>query len=68
MKKIVSKESTKHCEKYKPLGDLKKIYDIKGIRDIVEKHSTFFDYRPLEYMIELGGSMEDRSRLEMIQE
>ena len=66
MKKIVSKESTKHCEKY--MGDLEKIYDIKGIRDIVEKHSTFFDYRPLEYMIELCGSMEDGSRLEMIQE
>ena len=62
LKRIASMESTEECETY--IGDLEKINDIEGIRDVVEKHSTFFDYRPLEYMIELCGSKKDKSELE----
>ena len=47
---------------------LEHIDDIESVKDIIEDHSTFFDCRPIEYMIEVVGMEEDKQRLEKYKE
>lgn len=62
LRQISSLQSASVINKYE--HDLDVILDYDAVRGVIEKHSSFFDYRPVEYMIELAGSEEDKRRIE----
>ena len=49
-------------------SQLKDIDNLEIVKDIIESLSTFFDYRPVKYMIELDGNEEDKQRMKEYEE
>ena len=47
---------------------LKKLKDLKDVKKFVKEQCTFFDWRPLEHLIELAGAVRDRQELHTYQE
>ena len=47
---------------------LENITDIEKVKDLIQDYSTFFDFRPVEYMIENVGVEKDRKLLEKYKE
>ena len=47
---------------------LENIDNVESVKDVIEENSTFFDYRPVEYMIEIVGMEKDKRQLETYKE
>ena len=66
LKKVNSSKSASVVQSYEYVLD--NITDIESVKDLIEEYSTFFDFRPVEYMIENVGLEKDRQRLEKYKE
>ncbi len=44
--------------------ELDKVMNIEDVKDIIEVHSSFYDYAFVEYMIKITGTQQDSSELE----
>ena len=66
LKRVNSPKAASLVQSYEYL--LNNIKDVESVRDLIEEYSTFFDYRPVEYMIDNVGLEEDRRRLEKYKE
>ena len=43
---------------------LDKVKNVENVKDIIEEHSSFYDYCFVEYMIDITGTPQDKSELE----
>ena len=66
LKRVNSPKSASVVQSYEYV--LENITDIEGVKDLIEEYSTFFDFRPVEYMIENVGLEKDRKLLEKYKE
>ena len=66
LKRINSPKSAAVVQSYEYV--LENIRDIEGVKDLIEEYSTFFDFRPVEYMIQNVGLEKDRQLLEKYKE
>lgn len=66
LKRINSSKSASVVQSYEYVLD--NITDIEGVKDVIQEHSTFFDFRPVQYMIENIGLEKDRKLLEEYKE
>ena len=66
LKKVNSSKSASVVQSYEYVLD--NITDIESVKDLIEEYSTFFDFRPVEYMIENIGLERDRQQLEKYKE
>ena len=66
LKRINSSKSASIVQSYEYV--LENITDIEDVKDVIQEYSTFFDFRPVEYMIENVGLEKDRQLLEKYKE
>ena len=66
LKRVNSSKSESVIRSYEYV--LENIADIEGVKDLIEECSTFFDFRPVEYMIQNVGLERDRQMLEKYKE
>ncbi|MCG8625948.1 MAG: hypothetical protein MJE68_28620 [Proteobacteria bacterium] len=66
LKRVNSSKSASVIQSYEYV--LENITDIEGVKDLIEEYSTFFDFRPVEYMIQNVGLERDRQLLEKYKE
>jgi hypothetical protein len=66
LKRVNSSKSASVIQSYEYV--LENIADIEGVKDLIEEYSTFFDFRPVEYMIQNVGLEKDRQLLEKYKE
>ena len=66
LKRVNSSKSASVIQSYEYVLD--NIADIEGMKDFIEEYSTFFDFRPVEYMIQNVGLEKDRQLLEKYKE
>ena len=66
LKRVNSSKSASVVHSYEYV--LENITDIEGVKDVIEEYSTFFDFRPVEYMINNVGLEKDRQLLEKYKE
>ena len=66
LKRVNSSKSASVIQSYEYV--LKNITDIEEVKDLIEECSTFFDFRPVEYMIQNVGLERDRQQLEEYKE
>jgi hypothetical protein len=66
LKRVNSSKAASVIQSYEYV--LENIADIEGVKDLIEEYSTFFDFRPVEYMIQNVGLEKDRQLLEKYKE
>ena len=66
LKGINSPKSASVIQSYEYI--LENITDVEEVKDLIQDYSTFFDFRPVEYMIENVGLENDRQQLEKYKE
>ena len=58
LKKVNSPKSASLMRSYEYV--LENFVGVESVKDVIEEYSTFFDFRPLEYMIENVGQEDDK--------